>query len=68
MYPALYEHKALKWWHRVAALPSGDYYLRGWKQERIWPDFVAMAELLKKQHQVNVMLLAALDELKESKT
>ena len=35
--------KALRWWHRVAARQRGDYYLRGWKQERIWPDFIAMA-------------------------
>ena len=35
--------KALKWWHRVAVRQGGDYYLRGWKQESIWPDFVAMA-------------------------
>ena len=37
------EQKALDWWHRVAVRQRGDYYLRGWKQERIWPDFVAMA-------------------------
>ena len=37
------EQKALQWWHRVAVRQRGDYYLRGWKQERIWPDFVAMA-------------------------
>ena len=37
------EQKALQWWHRVAVRQQGDYYLRGWKQERIWPDFVAMA-------------------------
>lgn len=36
------EQKALRWWHRVAVRQKGDYYLRGWKQERIWPDFVAM--------------------------
>ena len=42
---ALYldEQKALRWWHRVAVRQRGDYYLRGWRQERIWPDFVAMA-------------------------
>ena len=27
----------------MAVRQRGDYYLRGWKQERIWPDFVAMA-------------------------
>ncbi len=37
------EQKALSWWHRVAVRQRGEYYLRGWKQERIWPDFVAMA-------------------------
>ena len=37
------EHKALRWWHRIAVRQQGDYYLRGWKQDRIWPDFVAMA-------------------------
>ena len=36
------EQKALQWWHRVAVRQHGDYYLRGWKQDRIWPDFVAM--------------------------
>ena len=36
------EQEALKWWHRVSVRQRGDYYLRGWKQERIWPDFVAM--------------------------
>ena len=36
------DRKALKWWHRVAVRQHGEYYLRGWKQERVWPDFVAM--------------------------
>ena len=36
------EQKALQWWHRVAVRQRGDYYLRGWKKDRIWPDFVAM--------------------------
>ena len=36
------ERRALKWWHRVAVRQRGEYYLRGWKRERIWPDFVAM--------------------------
>ena len=35
--------KALQWWHRVAARQRGEYYVQGWKQERIYPDFVAMA-------------------------
>ncbi|MCY4163696.1 MAG: DEAD/DEAH box helicase family protein [bacterium] len=40
---ALYldEHQAIEWWHRVAARQSHDYYLRGWQNDRIWPDFVA---------------------------
>ncbi len=37
------EEKALRWWHRIAARQRGDYYLRGWRLERVWPDFVAMA-------------------------
>ena len=36
------ERKALQWWHRVAARQGGDYYLKGWKPDRVWPDFVAM--------------------------
>ena len=37
------EQRALQWWHRIAARQGGDYYLKGWKQNRIWPDFVAIA-------------------------
>ena len=37
------EQQALRWWHRVAARQSGEYYLQGWKQGRIYPDFVALA-------------------------
>ena len=37
------EQKALQWWHRIAVRQREDYYLRGWKQNRIWPDFVAMS-------------------------
>jgi len=37
------EQKALHWWHRVAVRQQGEYYLRGWRRDRIWPDFVAMA-------------------------
>jgi type III restriction enzyme len=36
------EQKALQWWHRVAARQRGDYYLRGWRGNRVWPDFIAM--------------------------
>lgn len=38
------EQKALLWWHRVAeGQKGGDYYLKGWKQGRILPDFIAMS-------------------------
>ena len=37
------EQAALQWWHRVASRQRGDYYLRGWRQDRIWPDFIALA-------------------------
>ena len=37
------EQRALEWWHRVAARQQDGYYLRGWKKDGIWPDFVAMA-------------------------
>ena len=36
------EQKALQWWHRVAVRQQGEYYIRGWRRERVWPDFVAM--------------------------
>ena len=36
------EQKALQWWHRVAVRQHGEYYLRGWRRDRVWPDFVAM--------------------------
>lgn len=37
------EQSALHWWHRVAARQQGEYYLQGWKPQRIYPDFVAFA-------------------------
>ena len=37
------EQKALRWWHRVAVRQRGDYYIQGWRRNRVWPDFVAMA-------------------------
>ncbi len=37
------EQRAVEWWHKVAVRQSNHYYLRGWKQQRIWPDFVAMS-------------------------
>lgn len=36
--------KALQWWHRVIARQQGEYYVQGWKDRRIYPDFVAMTK------------------------
>ena len=36
------ERQALQWWHRIAARQRGEYYVQGWQQGRIYPDFVAM--------------------------
>ena len=36
------EQRALQWWHRIAARQRGEYYVQGWKRNRIYPDFVAM--------------------------
>ena len=36
--------KALQWWHRVVARQQGEYYVQGWNEQRIYPDFVAMAK------------------------
>ena len=48
------EQKTLRWWHRVAARQSRDYYLRGWKPDRIWPDFIAMGGEIDGKPQVLV--------------
>ena len=37
------EQKALDWWHRVAVRQRGGYFIRGWRRERIYPDFIAVA-------------------------
>ena len=34
---------AVAWWHRVAASQRSGYYLRGWRRDRMYPDFVAIA-------------------------
>ena len=39
----LEEQKVLDWWHRVAVRQQSGYYIRGWRRERIYPDFIAMA-------------------------
>ena len=48
------EQKALEWWYRVAVRQQGNYYLRGWKRDRIWPDFVAMGDKTKGEDRVLV--------------
>ena len=35
--------KAISWWHRVAVSQRSGYYVRGWRRERVFPDFVALA-------------------------
>ena len=37
------DHAAVRWWHRITARQQNEYYLRGWRDQRIFPDFVAMA-------------------------
>ena len=36
------QEKAIQWWHRVAVRQQHEYYLRGWRDGRIYPDFIAM--------------------------
>jgi len=33
---------AMRWWHRIAARKQGEYKLQGWKQDYVYPDFVAL--------------------------
>lgn len=35
--------KAIRWWHRVAETQRGNYFIRGWRRDRIFPDFIAIA-------------------------
>ena len=35
--------EAIEWWHRVAAKGRGEYYLRGWKKDKIYPDFAVFS-------------------------
>ncbi len=37
------QRSAIQWWHRIAVRQQYEYYLRGWKPDRIWPDFIAMS-------------------------
>lgn len=36
-------NRAISWWHRVAVSQRTGYYLRGWRRDRVFPDFVALA-------------------------
>ena len=42
------DNPAISWWYRVATRQRGEYFLRGWRQNRIFPDFVAVAEKISK--------------------
>ena len=33
------EHQALVWWHRNVA-KSGQYYVQGWRKNKVYPDFI----------------------------
>jgi len=33
------EQKALQWWHRNVA-KTGNYFLQGWRKNRVYPDFL----------------------------
>ncbi len=50
------DNAAIKWWHRVAARQRGEYFLRGWRQNRIFPDFVAFAEKPVPSQQQGIIL------------
>lgn len=51
----LEEQKIIQWWHRVSVRQPDEYYLRGWRPDRIWPDFVAMASLKNGRKSVLVL-------------
>ena len=38
-------NKTVVWWHRVAARQRDSYHIVGWKRSRIYPDFIAMANV-----------------------
>ncbi len=50
----LEEADAIEWWHRIAAKEQGEYYLRGWKKDRIWPDFVAVFGKNMKKRELHI--------------
>ena len=50
-------NRAIAWWHRVAASQRSGYYLRGWRRERVFPDFVAVASTSGDPHDYRQQLL-----------
>ena len=38
------QNEMIQWWHRIAVRQQHEYYLRGWKPDRIWPDFIAISK------------------------
>ena len=50
-------NRAISWWHRVAASQRSGYYLRGWRRERVFPDFVAVASTSGDPHDYRQQLL-----------
>ena len=48
------EQKALQWWHRVAVRKQHEYYVRGWRNGRIYPDFIAMGSEAHGNHAAGV--------------
>ena len=49
------DQNLIQWWDRIDARRSGEYYLRGWKRERIWPDFVAAAGKIEGEKRLLVL-------------
>lgn len=37
------DHAAIQWWHRIVERQKHEYSLHGWRRQRIFPDFIAMA-------------------------
>ena len=50
-------NRAITWWHRVAASQRSGYYLRGWRRERVFPDFLAVASTSGDPHDYRQQLL-----------
>lgn len=48
------DSNALKWWHRNIA-KHGHYYVRGWKKDKIYPDFICLKKHGKDQSKIIVL-------------